>query len=95
MNPTEKNIRASWALNCAVASIKKETAKTPEQFKSELFVRAIVFLELFEMVKAYIEPPLKAETGRSKAEKNDLKEEVREGVMMGEAEDSEEEIQLA
>ena len=82
LTPVELSIRASWAINCAVAY----NASLPENDKEEvkhLLSTAKDFLDLLDRVKAYIEPPIQEEKGRSKAEKKDLKQEVREGEMMG------------
>ena len=81
LSQIELNIRASWALNCAVA-MGKMPSDVRNDVHDELLQRAEMFLGLLDEVKAVIRPPLKETKGRSPAEVADIKKTAREGTMI-------------
>ncbi len=58
LQPIELNIRASWAINCAVATLTEDEKHLPEYSMQEIiFSKASWFLATLDKVKSYIEPP--------------------------------------
>jgi hypothetical protein len=72
LTPIELNIRASWAINCAVAfhASYPEAERTLEA--KYLFSTAKEFLQLLDEVKAFIEAPELPAQGKSTPEKKEI-----------------------
>ena len=73
LTPIELNIRASWAINCAIQHLLTQVESERAYVEPKnLFQVATKFLLLLDRVKAHIEPPLHPETGKSKPEQKDI-----------------------
>lgn len=76
MTSQELQIRACWALNCAVAM----GDVTGHDLKPEVILldRAKMFLKLLDQVKAVIQPPMTPIVGKGKVEKQEAAKEEAE-----------------